>query len=423
MSDFDLNEDQADAVDKIHAWFEGWRAARHHDQVFIVFGYAGTGKTSLIKHVAAGLMGLLILYASYTGKAARVMRKKGLAGATTIHSLCFRPVQARENLIAELHEKLARLPEGSLERPGLEAKLEQLTNLLFVVNEQSTLMHADLLVVDEVSMVDEELWEVLKSFGVPILVLGDPAQLPPIEGDGVFTEAKPDVMLTRICRQDASSPIIQVAEMARSGVRIPFGWHGASVRKVPKVDHANGVHSIRDHLEYLLKAEQVIVGKNDTRRILNKLFRMRLGREHPEHPWLPTERDKVMIRRNRHEDGLLNGDFVTLGDAEWNPRQVWFSATVTTEDGRVLLGRRRVYAGRFMDHYEYVEKRESYDYFAMKGTILADFGYALTAHTSQGSEWDAVAVWEERLKGTVEDHRKWLYTAITRAARVLKIAG
>ena len=58
-------------------------------------------------------------------------------------------------------------------------------------------------------MVDEDLGRDLLSFGKPVLVLGDPAQLPPVKGGGFFTEAEPDVMLTEVHRQAADNPIIR----------------------------------------------------------------------------------------------------------------------------------------------------------------------------------------------------------------------
>ena len=69
--------------------------------------------------------------------------------------------------------------------------------------------------IDECSMVDEELGRDLLSFGKPILVLGDPAQLPPVKGGGFFTETAPDVMLTEIHRQAEGSAIIRASRAAR----------------------------------------------------------------------------------------------------------------------------------------------------------------------------------------------------------------
>ena len=57
------------------------------------------------------------------------------------------------------------------------------------------------------------------SFGVPVLVLGDPAQLPPIQGGGYFTEAEPDAMLTEVHRQAFDNPIVRLSMDVRAGER------------------------------------------------------------------------------------------------------------------------------------------------------------------------------------------------------------
>ena len=101
--------------------------------------------------------------------------------------------------------------------------LSQMKKPRFALNPQSDAAHARLIVLDEVSMVGEEMARDLMSFGKPILVLGDPGQLPPINGEGAFTNDAPDVMLTEIHRQAGESAIIRLATMARQGEPIGFG--------------------------------------------------------------------------------------------------------------------------------------------------------------------------------------------------------
>ena len=414
---------QAEAIARIGDWLDAYRTGRSVDQVFRLFGYAGTGKTTLIKYITDWIGGSVV-YAAFTGKAARVMRRHIGREASTIHSLCYRPVAPRDEIVAEMIAEIEALPTGAPERMVLERRLVAALELGFIINEDSLAGLADLIVIDECSMVDEEMGQDLLSFGRPVLVLGDPAQLPPIDGHGFFTreDEPPDVMLTEIHRQAAGNPIIQVATMAREGRRIPFGRHGATVRKTARRDVANGRAELPDHLDRLMGVEQVVVAKNLTRRWLNKLIRDHKGLRHPEAEWLPTDHDKIIIRHNYRRHGLLNGDFVTLKDASWNPRARVFSATVVKEDGAELPDK-PIYAGRFMDHYDYRENREALDHFHARGSIIADFGYVLTAHTAQGSQWRSVLVVDERMKGSVEDHRRWLYTAVTRAEKLLLILG
>ena len=155
-------------------------------QVFRLFGYAGVGKTTLARHIAEGARGETA-FAAFTGKAALVMRSKGCAGATTIHALIY------------------RASEGAEGAPT------------FTLNADGPASRAGLIVIDECSMVDAELARDLLSFGKPILVLGDPFQLPPVKGGGYFTDGAPDVMLTQIHRQAHDNPIIRLSEVVRSG--------------------------------------------------------------------------------------------------------------------------------------------------------------------------------------------------------------
>ena len=101
-----------------------------------------------------------VKFAAFTGKAALVMRGKGCHGATTIHSLIYRARESGEEIPS------------------------------FDLWDEAPASKAELIVIDECSMVDAELGRDLLSFGVPVLVLGDPAQLPPIQG-GVPAASSP----------------------------------------------------------------------------------------------------------------------------------------------------------------------------------------------------------------------------------------
>src|SRR5262249_21344202 len=151
------------------------------------------------------------------------------------------------------------MPPGSAERIIGEARLEALRTELkemkrprFVLNPESPIASCRLLVLDEVSMVGPDMAKDVLSFGKPVLVLGDPGRLPPIKGEGAFTQVQPDVMLTEIHRQAGESAIIRLATMARQGIRIPFGQHDEFVWKMTKFDVTPA---------QLLRGGQVICGK------------------------------------------------------------------------------------------------------------------------------------------------------------------
>jgi exodeoxyribonuclease-5 len=163
MPDFTPHQDAA--LQAVARWLSDRPGEGRTPQLFRLFGYAGTGKTTLARHLAAHIDGE-VKYAAFTGKAALVMRRKGCSGASTIHSLIYRARESGE------------------ETPTFE------------LWDDAPASKAKLIVIDECSMVDAELGRDLMSFGVPVLVLGDPAQLPPVQGGGFFTDVEPDAMLT-----------------------------------------------------------------------------------------------------------------------------------------------------------------------------------------------------------------------------------
>lgn len=421
---FTPSPQQAAAIAEIVDWYQH-RCSQQ--QVFRLFGYAGTGKSTitaaaisalgLTPMVRDGSLGGGVLFAAFTGKAALVMTRKGTP-ASTIHSLIYRVSEATPEEIARVEKELFDL-QRSLGRMGLaergfaEAQIRKLTLRLadihkptFVLNDQSRVRDAALIVLDEVSMVGAEMATDLLAFGKPILVLGDPGQLPPIKGAGAFTEAAPDVMLTEIHRQAGESAIIRLATMARQGIQIPVGAHDEHVAKLPR--HAVGPAQ-------MLRGGQVICGRNATRLWLNASMKAAAGFPNV----YPAGRsEKIICLKNRHDLGLVNGMFVSLTDIA-DEDHLSFSASITTEDGAEISGRHRFYKGHYDEHVHRDPERERRDWRELRGLIETSWGYAITCHKAQGSQWENVVVYDDGLSRTAEDRARWLYTAITRAERGL----
>jgi exodeoxyribonuclease V len=360
----DWTGEQRAALDKVGRWL-----AAAEPQVFRLFGYAGVGKTTLARHVAGGAKGEAA-FAAFTGKAALVMRGKGCANASTIHALIYRAVE---------------------ENDGAPS---------FKLNHDGPASRAGLIVIDECSMVDAELGRDLLSFGKPVLVLGDPAQLPPVKGGGFFTEAEPDVMLTEIHRQAKDDPIIRMSAEIRTGGRLAYGEYGQS-RVIARADvTAEGV----------LAADQVLVGLNRTRRQYNRRLRALRGFEDP----YPAAGDKLVCLRNDRTKGLINGGLWRV-EALKPPRKDFLRMTLTPEDE---AGRASVKISVLKQFFEEGEpaiapaqRRESDEF---------DFGYALTVHKAQGSQWDDVWLFDESY-AFGENRNRWLYTGLTRAAKKLTV--
>ena len=264
---------------------------------------------------------------------------------------------------------------------SLEIRLADIHKPRFVLNEQSIVRDAKLIVLDEVSMVGEEMARDLLAFGKPILVLGDPGQLPPIKGDGAFTKDAPDVMLTEIHRQAGESAIIRLATMARQGQPIAYGEHDAHVWKMR-----------RDQVgpEQMLRGGQVICGRNATRIQLNTAMKKAAGFDtvYPTGRARNGHREKIICLKNRNDLGVVNGMFLELSDCATRTSTASppSCAARTASAGRRSpeASRHVIYKGHFDDHVAADRERERRDHWIRKGLIEAVWGYAITCHKIAG---------------------------------------
>lgn len=354
--------EQDDALVAVDRWMH-----KGDSQVFRLFGYAGAGKTTLARHFAEHAGGD-VAFAAFTGKAAHVMRQKGCAEASTIHALIYRPASAEE--------------EGE---PA------------FALRHDAPASKADLIIIDECSMVDEDLGRDLLSFGKPVLVLGDPAQLPPVKGGGFFTEGDPDFMLTEIHRQAADNPIIRLSMAIREGVS--FDESSDECRLISKRDIAT---------DDIMAADQILVGTNRTRKRYNE----RLRELHEFSDETPEAGEKLVCLRNNKKKGLLNGGIWTVGLRQ-KPRGGRVRFSVMPEEGGKTVN---VSVPRAF----FTDGPETVPFLQRKGADEFDYGYALTVHKAQGSQWDNVVLFDESY--AFREHRdRWLYTAVTRAAQRLTV--
>ncbi|PQA73360.1 ATP-dependent DNA helicase [Brucella oryzae] len=365
---------QNQALTAVSKWLK-----ERQSPIFRLFGYAGTGKTTLARYFAEHVDGD-VQFAAFTGKAAQVLRSKGASNARTLHSLIYRP-RGEEAIEDEATGKTSIAPTFSL-------------------NRQSPVAKAAMIVVDECSMVDEALGRDLMSFGTPILVLGDPGQLPPISGGGFFTEHEPDYLLTEIHRQAQDNPIIRMALDVREGRELPYGDYGAA-----KVIGKGDVNQ-----EMVLSADQVLVGTNRTRRRYNQRLRELKGFTAD----YPQAGDKLVCLRNDPAKGLLNGSLWKVMTSSKETVKPGINLLVTPEDDDRGVAKIKLLKAQFEDPDSEIpwQTKKRYDDF--------DYGYALTVHKAQGSQWDEVVLFDESFAFR-DTRERWLYTAITRAAERLTI--
>ncbi len=360
----DFSPQQDSALKAVAAWQKDIRGP----QVFRLFGFAGTGKTTLARRIAEDTEGET-LFAAFTGKAASVLRSKGCDGASTIHSLIYRS------------------RESDAEDPT------------FVLNRQSAVSDAKLVIIDECSMVDEELGKDLLSFGTKVLVLGDPAQLPPVKGGGYFTEAEPDIMLTEVHRQAADNPIVRLSMEVRDGARLTVGQYGAS-----RVIRRDAIDK-----DIVLAADQVLVGLNKTRRLYNERIRGLKGFTEGA----PMAGEKLVCLRNDKAKGLLNGGIWTVAEVALTKKGN-VSMRLMPEDGEGGKVKVSVLPEFF------IGREEEIPFAIRRNSDEFDYGYALTVHKAQGSQWDNIVLFDESY--AFREHRaRWLYTGLTRAAETITV--
>lgn len=409
-----LSDEQESALNSIQGWYLGGaaRCGGSGQAVFRLFGAAGTGKTTLTKHLAKKLGAKDIVYGAYTGKAAHVLRSKGVP-ATTIHSAVYCPVDNKEAR-AELREVMSEIadldasginthaePAAAARRLELLAEAERLENAIkhnveFELNPASVWADADLIVLDEVSMVNEQIGRDIESFGVPILVLGDPYQLPPIEGGGYWTKQNPDAFLREVHRFYLDSPVGALATSIRT-----MSAGGLDLLKRERVS-----------LDAAMAADQILCWKNSTRHNLTDKIREIKGRP----AGVPVPGDHVMCLVNNKDLGIFNGQQFEVEEVEGD------AFALRDDEGRKAI--------HYFDPDGFrgaLGEQAGKARFRHQGRVgLFTFAEVITVHKAQGSEWNHVYVVDQThqmWKSTDAEKRRWLYTAVTRASEKVTLVS
>ena len=347
-----------------------------------ISGYAGTGKSTLVKFIVSALDidPDLVCYVAFTGKASLILKEKGCPNAMTAHKLLYQSYPRNDGTF--WHK-----PKRPLDKAY------------------------KLIVVDEVSMLPKDMWELLLTHNIHVIALGDPGQLPPI-GDDNGVLAAPHIFLDEIVRQAQESEIIRLTMDIREGKPLEL-YKGKEVQVIDKKDFEDGIY---------LWADQILVGKNETRRAINNTIRKYLfGVETPE----PVAGDKLICLRNDWEtlndleDVNVNGTMGYINNLR-HYHSYWVSNGLLVDftpegyepgpatfrdlsiDNQLLTTGEPLVNFKNFKKFPKIFKPKEFDY-----------GYCITTHKSQGSEYGKVLVFEEYLKGG--EHDRWLYTAATRA--------
>jgi len=358
---FPLTDEQEFAIDTIRTWLD-----QNDKPEFKLGGYAGTGKTTVTKVLRSDIARRYSsVVCAFTGKAVNVLQRKGVR-AQTLHSLMYDVNEDPKTGEITFSKKVALRDDPAL------------------------------IIVDEASMISTELYNDLKSFDVPLLFVGDPGQLEPV-GDNPNLMAHPDLVLSKIHRQAEKSPIIRLATDIRLGrIARPAFIDGPELTIKSKVVRAS---------EYM-DASQVICAKNTTRRNLNDKIRQVKG--------YPTQQlvlnEKLICLRNNRQHGVFNGMILFVRRIHRETSTAWVCDLEDEVGGK--FNSKHVWKEPFLLP---IDKNPRVPF----NHIWCDFGYVITCHKSQGSEWEHVLVLDEWMPPSVWDMKRWRYTAITRAAKRL----
>ena len=361
---------------------------KNREPYTVIAGYAGTGKSTLVSHIvdALNISPEDVCYVAFTGKASLVLREKGCANSMTAHKLLY-------------HSK--EKPDGTFEhkpRKYLEVGYK-------------------LIVVDEVSMIPIDMWELLLSHKVHVIALGDPGQLPPIDGESELL-AHPHVFLDEVVRQAQDSEIIRLSMDIRNGVSLK-PYKGNEVVIISK-------NQLNDF--YFSGADQIIAAKNVTRNDINwKCRKIKFGNDVPNYP---LAGEKAICLKNywnvlsESGDPLINGMIGELSDIKFNHDVFKYGDMM---NANFTIGDKNQFRQLFMDYKLFAESKQTInsdnwmEFRGMVKPMLFDYAYCITCHKSQGSEFNKVLVFNEYMKST--DHKRWLYTAATRAKKKLIIVA
>lgn len=347
---------------------------------FILTGLAGTGKTTIIATLEEAFR--RACYCSPTGKAAQNLRKRGIP-AITIHKAIYNHTHANGN------PHFTKISPAELAR--------RYTHF----------------VIDEASMISTDIWRDLQRIRIPKILVGDPGQLPPV-GDDPLLLLKPSAQLHTIHRNAANSPIIKLAYRFRrtgaapdSPLLLKNDQGYAEICSTPTA--LERVFSLNLPLEETM----FLTGRNKERVELNTAVRQWRGIDHA-HPI--SENDQLVCRRNNYNLNVFNGQLFKVLETPTLEAGVYPTIVEPIDGGEAF--ELPISAAHFN------KPKVDYDDPLPQGTAFMNYGYALTVHYAQGSEFQHVVVIEPPgLSYFVGETHRWRYTAATRAVETLVYAS
>ena len=463
----ELTNQQREVFERIKAFMQS------DASVFILRGYAGTGKTTMVKVIADYLEQTRhVVLMAPTGRAARVLQSKTGKEASTIHKAIYGKVCVTAKDVKDVADSEYKyvFPVQQSEHGG---------NLVCIVDEASMVcsrkVEHELYAFGTDNLMDDLLTFARPSFGGKVIFVGDPAQLPPVgenESNALnadFFKSKNlkvlEAELTEVLRQKGDSVILKNAMMIRDLLKKKDKRnHLVFEEKVGDVETLKPEELLEKYLAYRRESGEhdsvLICYTNRAASGYNRDIRMSLyGEDAPL-----KVNDILQIVQNNYRLGRMNGEFVpvlsigeriqqsapvyvqvggkrertviTLNfirvevpDAMGNPMACMLLEDFLTSDAASLSidEARALYINFCMRNPSLKQGTEVFAQALMKdayyNAIRAKYGYAVTGHKCQGGEWAKVFVDYTGRTGLSDDCLRWSYTATTRAQKTLFVTN
>ena len=428
------------------------------DNMFILKGYAGTGKTTIIGTIVKNLWKIKkspVLIAP-TGRAAKVMSNYSGHQAFTIHKKIYFPKKS-----------------GGGANIQFTLQPNKHKNTIFIVDEASMISDstADKRLFTDGSLLDDLIQYVYAGRNCKLIFIGDTAQLPPVhhslspaldpEKLSINYDKEVDqVELTEVMRQQLESGILVNATLLRETIKSSFydsfkfkNTGGDFVRLIDGyeiMDAINDAYSSQGHEE-----TAIVVMSNKRANIYNEQIRSRILFRESEIAagdyLMVVKNNYFWIKSNSEAGFIANGDIIEVLEIfeivelygfrfaevkvqmvdypKMNPFEtVVMLDTLTSntpslpyeESNNLYQEVMKDYADETSKYKKFLKVKNN-KYF---NALQIKFSYAMTCHKSQGGQWDTVFVEQPYLKdGITEDYLRWLYTACTRAKKQLYLIG
>lgn len=363
MDNVQYTQEQQEFINRVKDFYFNQKPRRDY---LVLAGLPGVGKTFIVSRIQEELgLGDQCVYAVRTGKAATVLQSKGVK-CVTIHRLIY--------------------------------DLEDANNLSFKRKEELKEDYK-LIIIDEFSTVDEEMMDDLLSYNIPIIVVGDADQLPPIGKETDYLK-NPDFTLTEILRQKQDSWVVKLARGILQNRTPKFGTFGTDGNRITIMKREDLTFDV------LKDADQVICGTNKTRQEVNELFRKSLK----HFDYLPEKGERIIITKNCWNDivgdmPIINGTTGTVLKIKDTPNDycIILFKPDHTDESKALKIDKSFFMGK-------TPKRNT-------DSVTCEWGYCITVHKAQGSEYKKVVFIADKMPKEI--YKRFLNTGITRAKEEL----